>query len=637
MVTSARRFVAFARQWRQCGYALVVLACANERAAFAARSAHAEAALAPEIGGVDTGTNVPRDMLALFEAGEYHLDTGERNQSYCYRFFKPGNAAGIEKWPLIVWVHGHGGYELTLPNVGQLKHVQLVFEKPWQRQNYPFYFLCVQCPPNHRWVEADKVELQPDPAQVTLLVIDRLMNEEPIDANRIYLVGISSGGSAAWEMLRRRPDFFAAAAPLACAPESSKLEANGRIGTSIWAFRSIADDVEEGTEYLPLEDLQKVGINCAITLVNSGSHDCWTAAFQDYDLLNWLLAQRRGCVECPLPGALPFATRWRLLCEAHFYVDRWAPHLCALAAGIFLVYVVRRHWLLRRMDRCSARGGTSLVSSSGSEQSVKGRSGFTLVEVLVVIAIIGILVAMLLPAVEMARESSRRSTCANNLRQQAVSIKLHTDTHQIFPTGGWEDHLGNPDAGYGPKQPGGWIYNILSFIEQDGLRQLGRGVKGPIRDEALTKLMESPIEVFYCPSRRLPRLYPYTGGELKNAKPPEKVAKTDYAISGTISYEKSEVIVSDIQLHGKGMTKTVLVGEKSLVEANYSTGTGAGDRLVAYVGDSDDIRRSPSGSPTLDNTGGSSFGGPHPGGANIAYCDGSVRFLNEDEEIEVSK
>ena len=119
--------------------------------------------------------------------------------------------------------------------------------------------------------------------------------------------------------------------------------------------------------------------------------------------------------------------------------------------------------------------------------------------------------------------------------------------------------------------------------------------------------------------------------------PPTEVAKTDYAISGTISYEKSEVIISDIQLHGKGMSKTVLAGEKSLSADAYGKGTGAGDTLIAYVGDSEDIRRQPSGSPVPDIGGGAGFGGPHPGGANMAYCDGSVRFVNEDEKIEAQK
>jgi prepilin-type processing-associated H-X9-DG protein len=124
-------------------------------------------------------------------------------------------------------------------------------------------------------------------------------------------------------------------------------------------------------------------------------------------------------------------------------------------------------------------------------------------------------------------------------------------------------------------------------------------------------------------------------GELKNyaPRPPQKVAKTDYAISATISHKKSEVILPDIQLAGKGASKTVLAGEKSLASTAYHTG-GPGDSLLAYVGDSDEIRRTPTGMPVSDESGGTGFGGPHTSGANFAYCDGAVRFVADDEEIE---
>ena len=261
------------------------------------------------------------------------------------------------------------------------------------------------------------------------------------------------------------------------------------------------------------------------------------------------------------------------------------------------------------------------------------RQAFTVVELLVVIAIIGALVALLLPAIEMARESSRRSACANNLRQIAIAVRLHEQAHQTFPTGGWNGYLGDPNAGYGPKQPGGWIYNVLSFIEQDNLRQIGKGLSGAPKEQAMVALMQTPIDVFYCPSRRLSRAYPYTGSELKNAKPPKEVAKTDYAINAEVSYEKSEVIMPDVQLRGKGVSNTILAGEKSLASESYTNGAGAGDTLVAYVGDSDDIRRTASGVAVPDRTGGTGFGGPHPGGVNLAYCDGSVRFVGEEEEL----
>src|SRR5438046_2235683 len=107
----------------------------------------------------------------------------------------------------------------------------------------------------------------------------------------------------------------------------------------------------------------------------------------------------------------------------------------------------------------------------------KRAQGFTLVELLVVIAIIGILVALLLPAVQAAREAARRTQCKNNIKQLSLGCLLHEDAHKYLPSGGWRDsYWADPNRGYGGKQPGSWYYNILAYIEEQALRDLGKGI-----------------------------------------------------------------------------------------------------------------------------------------------------------------
>lgn len=98
------------------------------------------------------------------------------------------------------------------------------------------------------------------------------------------------------------------------------------------------------------------------------------------------------------------------------------------------------------------------------------RSGFTLVELLVVIAIIGVLIALLLPAVQMAREAARRISCGNNLKQYGIALHLYHDTHQIFAPGG-SYKLGNRGGGWDNESAPniGWQVRIMPYMEQSPL------------------------------------------------------------------------------------------------------------------------------------------------------------------------
>jgi prepilin-type processing-associated H-X9-DG protein len=131
------------------------------------------------------------------------------------------------------------------------------------------------------------------------------------------------------------------------------------------------------------------------------------------------------------------------------------------------------------------------------------------VELLVVITIIGILISLLLPAVQAAREAARRAQCNNNLKQIGLAFLNHESALKMFPTNGWSCcHLGHPDRGFGIKQPGGWIFNILPYLEQSGLYNLQAGKTGSALQAAAGTLMATPLSAMYCPSRRQAKAYP---------------------------------------------------------------------------------------------------------------------------------
>jgi len=126
--------------------------------------------------------------------------------------------------------------------------------------------------------------------------------------------------------------------------------------------------------------------------------------------------------------------------------------------------------------------------------------GFTLVELLVVIAIIGVLVALLLPAVQAAREAGRRTSCSNQMRQMSLALQNHESARRYFPSGGidpWpqiEDYAAGGKPFAAPKQGLSWAFQILPYLEQGAVHNL----------VSTTQLPMTPVNLYFCPSRRGP-------------------------------------------------------------------------------------------------------------------------------------
>lgn len=296
-------------------------------------------------------------------------------------------------------------------------------------------------------------------------------------------------------------------------------------------------------------------------------------------------------------------------------------------------------------------------------------AGFTIVELIVAIAVISVLMALIIPAVQSAREAARRTQCRNNVKQLALAMETHVAAHGRYPTNGWGfQWIGHPDRGTDRRQPGGWIYNILPHLEQGTLRELGRGEAPADQRESLSKLMQTPLPVLDCPSRPGEALSPAVAlFPPYNAHWVPLVAKTDYAVnegdyitdtrmgpptlqegdspkykwedvSGAtgICFLRSEIRPADIK---DGLSNTYLLGEKYVSTAGYDTDQDSGHDQSMYSGVDLDINRWVLQVPLQDTeySADRAFGSAHQQGCHMALCDGSVRLISYSIDAEVHR
>jgi len=298
--------------------------------------------------------------------------------------------------------------------------------------------------------------------------------------------------------------------------------------------------------------------------------------------------------------------------------------------------------------------------------------GFTLVELLVVIAIIGVMVGLLLPAVQAARESARRMQCSNNLKQMALAAHNHQSTYDYLPGGGRDGHhkfhaYNASNRGTAPKTSHGfsWLYHLLPFAEQQALYELG-----PANDPETdvnhgtwsTHAIAGVLPAGYnCPTKRPPFQASgfYRADYVANAGE----HGTANGARGTARHIDSPGWKLTIERIKDGSSNTILYSEKAVNSKSYGSEGGDNERWAMPGWDEDAIRygaiKSGSGSslvedglvPIPDNhapvkDAGTGiwemhpsvkhrfgqwhpyFGSSHPGGTNVAMADGSVRFVS---------
>ncbi len=269
-----------------------------------------------------------------------------------------------------------------------------------------------------------------------------------------------------------------------------------------------------------------------------------------------------------------------------------------------------------------------------------GRPGFSLVELLVVVAIIGLLVALLLPAAQAAREAARRTQCANHLRQIGLAMHLYDQT---------SGHL--PPAGIQGRGSASAFLLILPWLEQSAIRdqyEIGTGLSAAAQAQN-NRIIEQSIETYLCPSMFLPRQVP-------NKTCGETGAAASYALSiGTNNPwplnsefngafvqhpERERTSLAGIS-RNDGTAHTLMVGELDYGLRNFtwltcfpSYGQIRGGSTVWWIGYAGHSWASTYGVydselVTIPGTNWewATFRSDHPGGCNFLMCDSSVRFI----------
>ncbi len=258
------------------------------------------------------------------------------------------------------------------------------------------------------------------------------------------------------------------------------------------------------------------------------------------------------------------------------------------------------------------------------------RDGFTLVELLVVIAIIGILIGMLLPAVQQVREAARRCVCSNNMAQLGLAMHNYEFGMEHLPAG-VTDNGGAPILTQEIGQHVGFLVELLPFIEQPGIYKNFDASLGTYA-VANAPAREMQISTYNCPSFRFQINSTITAGVSNYAGcHHDSEAQIDKDNNGVL-FLNSKIRYVDI---ADGSSNTIMLGEFLPTEDSlgWASGTRSSLRNTGAIIDTKDWELLNSVPEPVTAVGG--FGSSHPGGFNVCLADGSVRTLSNSFDTVV--
>ena len=215
-----------------------------------------------------------------------------------YRLLQPLKYDAAKKYPLVILLHGAG--ERGDDNSAQLKWGGSLFTNAEAREKFPAFVLVPQCPKDQKWVDMDwggdtgtAPAQSSAPQKLLLAALETVQKEFSIDADRLYVTGLSMGGYGTWDLITRYPDKFAAAAPICGGGDKTKAAAAKPVPT--WAFHGLADGVVKPSRTKDMvEGLKAAGGTVFHTEYPGVAHDSWVMAFAEPNLLPWMFAQKRG-------------------------------------------------------------------------------------------------------------------------------------------------------------------------------------------------------------------------------------------------------------------------------------------------------------------------------------------------------